>query len=162
MTGSTLRRRLRHVENSVYGRMLHPQAATAAEGEAAAWDAGALRGHKYCLVLTYRRDGTTVATPVWFGVEGGRVYFRTEAESGKVKRIRRDPAVRVAPCTNRGRPLGPAMAGSARVLGTDEEPAAERAIQANYGLARRLYEGLLGSRVAAVYVEVGSAAPGRG
>jgi hypothetical protein len=63
--------------------------------------------------------------------------------------------VLVAPCDNRGKPLGPAAEGIARILPPEEETPAERAIQANFGLGRRLYEGVamnLGPE--GVYVEV--------
>ena len=66
-----------------------------------------LRGHKYCLLVTYKRSGEPVPTPVWFGLGDGKLYVRSEAGVAKVRRIRNDPRVRVAPCTVRGKPLGP-------------------------------------------------------
>ena len=74
---------------------------------------------------------------------------------GKVKRMRANSRVLVAPCDNRGKPKGPAAEGRARILPAAEEESAERAIQANFGLGRRMYEGIsmnLGPE--AVYVEV--------
>ncbi len=100
-----------------------------------------LRGHKYCLLSTFRKNGEAVPTPVWFGLADEKVYIRSEAAVGKVKRIRRDPRVHIAPCTFRGRPLAPSTEGRARILTPDESEHAERAITANYGLQRRLYEG---------------------
>jgi len=115
-----------------------------------------LRGHKYCLLVTYRRSGEAVPTPVWFGLGTGKLYTRTEADVAKVKRVGNDPRVRVAPCTVRGKPLGPPAEGRARVLDDPgEERDAEAALQANYGLGRRVYEGaggVLGT--AAVYLEI--------
>jgi uncharacterized protein len=93
---------------------------------------------------------------VWFGLGADRLYVRSEADVAKVKRIRNDPRVRVAPCTVRGRPLGPPAEGLARVLNDPaEEQDAEAALQANYGLGRRVYEGagaVMG--IAAVYLEI--------
>ena len=37
----------------------------------------ALHGHAYASLTTLRRDGTPVVTPVWFALEGGRVYVVT-------------------------------------------------------------------------------------
>jgi PPOX class probable F420-dependent enzyme len=115
-----------------------------------------LRGHKYCLLVTYRRSGEAVPTPVWFGLGDGRLYVRTEADVAKVRRIGNDPRVRVAPCSARGKPLGPPAEGRARVLDDPGEGrGAEAALQANYGLGRRVYEGaggILGT--AAVYLEI--------
>ena len=115
-----------------------------------------LRGHKYCLLVTYKRSGEAVPTPVWFGIGDGKLYVRSGAEFAKVKRIRNDPRVRVAPCSVRGKPLGPPAEGRARVL---DQPSAseeaERALQANYGLGRKIYEGAGGAlETAAVYLEI--------
>jgi len=65
-------------------------------------EASMFRG-KYLSVISYKRDGTNVATPVWFVEEDGRLLVGTDAASGKVKRIRRHPQVRVAVCTGNGR-----------------------------------------------------------
>lgn len=113
-----------------------------------------LEGHKYCLVITYRKNDTPVATPVWFGIAHGKLYFQTGADDGKVKRIRNNGHVRIAPCSARGRPLGPPFSGRARFMAPNEEADADRWIQDNYGLGRRIYERLLAQRVPGVYVEV--------
>ena len=88
-----------------------------------------LRGHKYCLLVTYKRSGEPVPTPVWFGLGDGKLYVRSEATVAKVRRIRNDPRVRVAPCTVRGKPLGRPADGRARVLDhpRDEEDGRGRA-----------------------------------
>ena len=70
---------------------------------------------KYVSLTSYRRDGTAVATPVWFVRQDGRLLVETGAASGKVKRIRRNPAVQVAVCARgrlRGRPARAASPGS--------------------------------------------------
>jgi PPOX class probable F420-dependent enzyme len=112
-----------------------------------------LRGHKYCLLVSYRKNGQPMPSPLWFGVADGKLYFNTSATGYKVKRIRNNPEVRVAPCTTRGKPLGPPFVGRASLVPEAEAPAADRAVQSNYGLGRRLYSGL-GSSVDTVFVEV--------
>jgi uncharacterized protein len=106
-----------------------------------------LAASKRTLLVSFRRDGTPVPTPVWAAPalgpagEAPILYVRSERASGKLKRLRRDPRVLLAPCTVRGRPLGAPLEASARVL---EEPAqellAERALAARYGLGRELFE----------------------
>jgi PPOX class probable F420-dependent enzyme len=139
-----------------YDRMRHRDAFTAARAEPTMDGFDALRGQKYCLLISFRRSGEPVPTPVWFGLdEAGRLFVRTEADAAKVKRIRADARVRIAPATSRGKPTGPLAGGLARVVTGDEEAHAESALQANYGLGRRLYEGMsqpLG--VHTVYLEV--------
>jgi uncharacterized protein len=104
-----------------------------------------------------------VPTPIWFGLDdAGKLYVRTGRDVAKVRRIRNNPRVRVAPCTLRGKPLGPPVEGTARVLPAEDEERAEAALKGNYGLGRRLYEGV-GDAVAgvdAVYIEVTPGAQG--
>jgi uncharacterized protein len=160
---SSQRSRITAATDFVYGRVRHADAWSSATAEPLPPERAfeSLHAHKYCLLTTFRRSGEAVPTPVWFGLADGKVYFRTEADAGKVKRIRADPRVRVAPCTIRGRPLGPPAEGRARVLGADEADPAERAIAANYGLARRLYEAVSQrvSSIDQVYIEIAPLAP---
>ena len=139
--------------NRFYDSILRDDAATIAEGDAGAQGFAHLKG-PYCLVATYKRSGEAVATPLWYGVDDrGRLYFRTYAHSAKVKRIRNNPRVRVAPSTIRGKPKGAAAEGTAKVLDPADVPHAEATIQSNYGLLRRIYE-RGAANFEAVYVEV--------
>jgi uncharacterized protein len=99
-----------------------------------------LRAHKRALVVTYRRDGTPVPTPVWAAEESGRLYVRSERASGKAKRLRNDSRVLIAPCTVRGKPLGAPLEARGRMLSREEEPNAERALARRYGAGRALFE----------------------
>ncbi len=42
----------------------------------------------YLNLETFRKNGSGVKTPVWFVEDCGVLYLRTDAASGKVKRIR--------------------------------------------------------------------------
>jgi uncharacterized protein len=139
--------------NAFLGRIRHPAASEVTEATATGF--GHLEGRKHCLLVTFRRSGEPVPTPVWFGLDGGRVYARSEERVGKVKRIRANPRVLVAPCDSRGKPLGPAAEGTALILPAEEEERAERAIQSNFGLGRRMYEGVaMNVGPEGVYIEV--------
>jgi hypothetical protein len=81
------------------------------------------------LLETRKRDGSWVGTPVSIVVADGRAFFRTYDASGKAKRLRNFAGVRVAPCTLRGRPTGPSVAATARLL-DDDEAARVRALLA--------------------------------
>ena len=149
----------------VYLRMRHGDAWSSATAETIAPEQGfeSLRGRKYCLLTTFRKSGEPVPTPVWFGLADGKLFLRTEAAVGKVKRIRSNPRVRVAPCTFRGKPSGAPAEGRGRILDANESERAERAIAANYGLFRKLYEGV-GNRlpIELLYIEIEPAsAPAR-
>ena len=112
-----------------------------------------LVGEGHCTIVSFRRSGDPVATPVWFGLAGDRLVFRSLASGAKLKRIRRNDRVLVAPCTRRGSPTGPPFIGRARILGREEALEAERIIQGNFGLGRRLYKQAIRD-APAEYVEV--------
>ena len=99
-----------------------------------------IRGCKRSLLVTFRRDGTPVPTPVWAAEADGHLYVRTERTAGKVKRLRNNPSLLVAPCTVRGKPLGNPFEAVARMLSRAEEPVAERALATRYGLGRAIFE----------------------
>jgi PPOX class probable F420-dependent enzyme len=81
------------------------------------------------LLTTFRRDGTPVGTPVSVAVDAARGYVRSPGTAGKVKRLRNDPHVELAPCTPRGRPTGPAMHAVARRLDGEEARRAARLLR---------------------------------
>ena len=141
------------LQDRLLGRALHPRAREVADAPAAGQSFDSLRGRKYCLLVTFRRDGRPVPTPVWFGIEGDSLYIRSEEDTGKVKRIRREPRARIAPCNARGKPLGPPVEASARIVEGAEEDRAERALASSYGLGRRIYERFLAAE-GGTYIEV--------
>jgi PPOX class probable F420-dependent enzyme len=65
----------------------------------------------------------------------------SEAESGKVKRIRHDPHVSVAPCNFHGKPRGPAVEAEARVVADTAE--VEALLTRKYGWMWRGYNLLM-------------------
>jgi PPOX class probable F420-dependent enzyme len=78
-------------------------------------------GHKYLNLETVKKNGQSVQTPVWFAADpstrldsgDAKLYVYTIGVSGKVKRIRNNPQVRVMPCDMRGKSVGdwvPALA----------------------------------------------------
>jgi uncharacterized protein len=84
------------------------------------------------LLTTYRRDGRTVGTPVHVAVDGDRAFFRTWNTTGKLKRIRNNAQVELAPSTMSGRPIGPAVSARARVLDGQEARHAARLLGNKY------------------------------
>lgn len=71
---------------------------------------------KYLSVASFKRDGTPVATPVWFVLENGRALIYTSPDSFKAKRIRRNPSVMIAPCSAKGRLRGEPVPATAEFL----------------------------------------------
>ncbi len=95
-------------------------------------------GHKYLNLETYRRSGEPVRTPVWFAEEGGVLYIYSLAEAGKIKRLRRNPRARIAPCNFRGDLLGPWVEASTRLVEGAEAARSRQLLDRKYGWQRKL------------------------
>jgi PPOX class probable F420-dependent enzyme len=93
---------------------------------------------RFALLTTWRRNGTAVATPVWVAVSDDKAYVISRGP-GKVKRIRNNPAVTIAPCTMRGRERGAETRGVAHIVGTDcPTRTVRRAFRRKYGPMPRI------------------------
>lgn len=99
-----------------------------------------LQGHQYMSLTTFRKTGQAVPTPVWFAQSGENLYVMTGAESGKVKRIRSNAQVEVAPCTRSGDILGPSAEAAARILSPEEAALAKRALDQKYGMQKKFFD----------------------
>jgi PPOX class probable F420-dependent enzyme len=95
-----------------------------------------IHGQKYISLATFRKNGAKIATPVWFGEEGEKLYVMTRSDMGKTKRIRNNPQVTVAPCTMRGKVTGPEVPAIARLLPPEEHAHARQTVNRKYLLAR--------------------------
>ncbi len=89
-------------------------------------------------IETYRKNGQPVRTPVWFLKENGILIIHTGGSSGKIKRIRKNPKVRVAPSKFRGEPKADYIDAHAEL---DDDP---ETLEKYYNLIYKKY-GLMGS-----------------
>lgn len=92
------------------------------------------------VLVTFKRSGEAVPSPINHGIADGKLYVRTDPSTGKVKRIRNNPRVVVVPSNLRGKPAGPAVAGVARILPEAERAHAEAAVASNWSLPMKLLE----------------------
>lgn len=93
---------------------------------------------------TYRKTGELVATPVWIARDGDDLVVTTNRETGKVKRLRRNPSVSLRPCTRTGEVAEDAatVTGTARL--DDGLAAGNRALGAKYGMQYKAVTGFGG------------------
>jgi len=94
---------------------------------------------KYLNLETFRKNGESMKTPVWFVLEGETIYVQTMANSGKVKRIRNNGHVNVTPCKMDGKPTGTWVPADAREI-VDEEISRKvnRLLDKKYGLMKKI------------------------
>jgi uncharacterized protein len=127
--------------------------------------------HQYISLTTFRRDGSRVSTPVWFALDSNdHVVIWTDAGSGKIKRLRADHRVTVAPCDVRGRVSGDEIHGRARILPAEDAARAQALLDRRYGLQKRLYTAAIRAwrslqrrpRVPAAYIDVDLTQPAAG
>lgn len=95
---------------------------------------------QYLNIETFRKNGSGIKTPVWFVQDGDRLLVWTETSSGKAKRVRNNPQVKVVPSTGNGTPLGEWVPASAAADSSDAVLAHIKGLmQKKYGLAFSMF-----------------------
>jgi PPOX class probable F420-dependent enzyme len=87
-------------------------------------------------LTTFRKNGQTVTTPVWFAADGNRLVVMTGVSTGKVKRLRGNPKVQVARSSANGKESGPRQDGVVRFLPAPESTQAMHLLDHKYGIQR--------------------------
>jgi len=90
-------------------------------------------GRRYINLESYKKDGTPKRTPVQSIEDDGLIYFRTGPNTWKVKRIRRNPHVRIVLADRSGNPTGTWFDGDAQVLEGEESVRVEKLFRREYG-----------------------------
>jgi PPOX class probable F420-dependent enzyme len=90
-------------------------------------------GRRYINLESYKKDGKPVLTPVQSIEENGLIYFRTGPKTWKVKRIRRNPHVRIVLSERNGKPTGAWVDGRAQVLEGEESDRVMALFKKEYG-----------------------------
>jgi uncharacterized protein len=97
-------------------------------------------GQKYLNLETFKKNGDGVKTPVWFAADpvanlassDAKLYLYTIGVSGKVKRVRNNPRVRIAPCDARGNVLGEWVEARAEIVAGEEAARGVRLLNKKY------------------------------
>lgn len=82
-------------------------------------DFSRFRKEEFLSLETYRKNGETIKSPMWFAQENDALYLWTMADTSKVKRIRNNPHVNIAPCKRMGEVTGEWMTAHATI---DDSP----------------------------------------
>jgi len=120
-------------------------------------EAVALANARFIDLVTFRRTGEAVGTPVLFVMDADRLLVRTAHDAGKLKRLRHTSAVEVAPSDQRGRHLGPSIPGRARILGPEAVDGALAHLHAQHRVAGPLFTAfrhLRGKRDVIIEIEI--------
>jgi PPOX class probable F420-dependent enzyme len=98
-----------------------------------------LKKHNYISLTTFRKSGVAVPTPVWFTLKDDKFYVVTSLSTGKVKRIRNNPRVQVAPSDFKGKIKGETFFAQARFMPAEEYDKIERLFKKKYGIQYWLF-----------------------
>ena len=82
-------------------------------------DFSCFRKEEFLSLETYRKNGETIKSPMWFAQDNDALYLWTMADTSKVKRIRNNPNVNIAPCKRMGEVTGEWMNAHATI---DDSP----------------------------------------
>jgi len=96
------------------------------------------KGQKYLCLESFRKNGEGVRTPVWFAESDEDFYIYTLSDSYKIKRIRNNPYVRIAPCDMRGNVTGEWVDGTARILDEIGVRRTHELLNRKYGMVKRI------------------------
>jgi PPOX class probable F420-dependent enzyme len=95
---------------------------------------------KYVSFVTYEKDGTPVATPVWVVPFEGGYAFTTDPDAYKVKRLRHDARATLTVCDMRGKiaPDAIVYSGAALVLDEADTQRVDALIRKKYSIGYRM------------------------
>jgi len=90
------------------------------------------RGKSYILLTSFKKDGGPVTTQMWFVLDNGRLFVRSDSTSLKVKRLQRNPIVNVAPCGVKKKSVGEVFPARALRLQDSDGPRIARLYRRKY------------------------------
>ncbi|WP_148687451.1 PPOX class F420-dependent oxidoreductase [Candidatus Nitrosocosmicus hydrocola] len=92
----------------------------------------------YINLETYRKDKQSVKTPVWFVQKNNTIYVVTKEKTGKVKRIKNNSEVKIAPCDYKGTLKGKWVSGRAHIVDSLEKNDILKSRNEKYGFKAKI------------------------
>ena len=97
-----------------------------------------IKSHKCISLETYRENNQPVKTAVWFVIKNNLVYVVTRSQTGKVKRLKNNLQVKIAPCTFKGKVIGNWISGTAKILDEKQTKDIVKARDKKYGFMAKV------------------------
>jgi uncharacterized protein len=125
---------------TIEGENMGPITTTTTTSRAVEAVIAGLKGYRFLNLSTFRKNGVPVLTTVLFALANDKkIYVWTTKDSGKVKRIRNNATVHIAPSTRLGRPLGPIATATARILSVTEQREAQSVTDRQFGWLKKFF-----------------------
>ena len=74
---------------------------------------------KYINLITFTKNGDSIATPLWFVENDEKLYVITKQKRYKIRRIKNNPQLKIAQCNFLGKVKGSYIEGEARIISDD-------------------------------------------
>jgi len=97
-----------------------------------------LQNQKYLALETFKKNGDAVKTPVWFVIKNNLIYIVTREDTGKIKRLKNNKKVRLAPSNFKGNPIGDWVFGTVNFSSEDETKEVITLRRKKYGFLERI------------------------
>ena len=97
-----------------------------------------IESEKYISVETYKKNGDSVRTPVWFTIKDNQIFVVTRDQTGKVKRLKNNTQVKIATCKIKGSIKGKWVSGVAEILDEGKTKEAVKRRDKKYGFFSKM------------------------
>jgi len=92
----------------------------------------------YINLETYKKNKQGVKTPVWFVQKDNTIFVVTKEKTGKVKRVKNNSDVKIAPCNFKGTLKGEWVSGKAYIVDSQKQNEILDARNKKYGIKSRI------------------------
>ncbi|PVZ93653.1 PPOX class F420-dependent oxidoreductase [Amnibacterium flavum] len=102
----------------------------------------ALENERFVSLTTFRKSGEGVSTPVWIARDGDALLVTTPSDTGKVKRVRNNARVELAPSGRMGKVADgatPAVGDAVIVTEPGEVDRCSAIFAAKYGFEYKIF-----------------------
>ena len=97
-----------------------------------------IKSEEYISLETYRKNGKSVKSPVWFVIENDLLYIITRSQTGKIKRLKNNLQVKFALCTMKGKITGEWISGTVKILDEKQTKEAVKMRDKKYGFLAKI------------------------
>ena len=109
---------------------------------------------KYISLITYKKNGDPIATQVWFVENDNKIYVVTLQGRYKIKRIRSNPSVKIAPSGIRGKPKVEYNDGMARILSDNDSKPIIELFKKKYRMFKMMFKEDREGEKKSVFIEI--------
>ena len=93
---------------------------------------------QYINIETFKKDGSSVRTPVWYIIQDDLIFIRSDRNSWKVKRIRKNSHVKISKCNMFGKTNSELFDGTASIKEKTNQINMDEFFDKKYGIKNKI------------------------